>query len=128
MSKIAEKDCKKIYVTDDNPKNEIQNCKERSLKKISKNKLYNIGDRTTAIKKHYKISPKNYSYWKKDMKLNKFIKIKLRYFRQNIVRKTKIPKKFLKKKLYNQNQLFLKRILNRKQNLNFEGLLLILEQ
>ena len=52
MSRIAEKNCKKIYVTDDNPRNENPKLIRNEVsKKISKNKLYNIGDRTTAIKK-----------------------------------------------------------------------------
>ena len=34
MAKIADKNCKKIYVTDDNPRNENPKNKERTFKKI----------------------------------------------------------------------------------------------
>ena len=52
MAKIANKYCKKIYVTDDNPRNENpKKIRAELLKYISKNKTYNIGDRATAIKK-----------------------------------------------------------------------------
>ena len=52
MAKIANDNCKKIYITDDNPRNEKpQKIRTELLKNISKNKSFNIGNRTSAIKK-----------------------------------------------------------------------------
>ena len=52
MAKIAALNCKKIYVTDDNPRNEKPEDIRRELIKNIKNKNYfNIGNRAKAIKK-----------------------------------------------------------------------------
>ena len=52
MAKIANNNCKKIYITDDNPRNENPNTIRNNLSKhISKNKVFNIGNRALAIKK-----------------------------------------------------------------------------
>ena len=52
MAKIANKYCKKIYITDDNPRNENpKNIRQVLLKYIDKNKAFNIGNRALAIKK-----------------------------------------------------------------------------
>ena len=52
MGKIADKFCKKIYVTDDNPRNEDpKKIRNEIIKYIKKNKFFNIGDRYKAIKK-----------------------------------------------------------------------------
>ena len=52
MAKIANINCKKIYITDDNPRNENpQKIRNQLLKYISKNKAFNIGKRELAIKK-----------------------------------------------------------------------------
>ena len=46
MAKIANKNSTKIYLTDDNPRNEDPKKIRNELKKyISKNKLFNIGNR-----------------------------------------------------------------------------------
>ena len=51
MGKIASKNCKKIYVTDDNPRNESPKKIRNQIKKhINKNKLIEIGNRADAIK------------------------------------------------------------------------------
>ena len=43
MAKIANKHCNKIYVTDDNPRNESPTkIRKQLLKYISKNKVFNI--------------------------------------------------------------------------------------
>ena len=103
MSKIAEKNCKKIYVTDDNPRNENPKLIRKEVsKKISKNKLYNIGDRTTAIKKALQTSaPQEIILIAgKGHEAKQIYKDKIKYILdKNIVRKTKIPKKnFYQKK------------------------------
>ena len=52
MAKIANKYCKKIYVTDDNPRNENPEKIRKELSKyINKNKCFNISNRSLAIKK-----------------------------------------------------------------------------
>jgi murE/murF fusion protein len=52
MAKIANYFCKKIYITDDNPRNENpKQIREELIKYIPKNKVFNIGHRASAIKK-----------------------------------------------------------------------------
>ena len=52
MAKIANFSCKKIYITDDNPRNENpKKIRNQLLKYISRNKAFNIGKREMAIKK-----------------------------------------------------------------------------
>ena len=52
MARIANKNCKKIYITDDNPRNESpKKIRNNLLKYIKKNKAFNIGNRKLAIKK-----------------------------------------------------------------------------
>ena len=52
MAKIANKYCQKIYVTDDNPRNENPNKIRHELcQQILRNKVFNIADRANAIKK-----------------------------------------------------------------------------
>ena len=52
MAKIANCNCKKIYVTDDNPRKENpKKIRREILKHISKNKSFEIGNRALAIKK-----------------------------------------------------------------------------
>jgi murE/murF fusion protein len=55
MAKIANNLCKKIYITDDNPRNENpKKIRNQILKYISKNKAFEIGNRELAIKKAIK--------------------------------------------------------------------------
>ncbi|MBL6786010.1 MAG: UDP-N-acetylmuramoyl-L-alanyl-D-glutamate--2,6-diaminopimelate ligase [Candidatus Pelagibacter bacterium] len=57
MAKIANENCKKIFVTDDNPRSEDpKNIRNQLLKYISKNKSFNIGNRSLAIRKAIKNS------------------------------------------------------------------------
>ena len=52
MAKIANDFCKKIYVTDDNPRNESpQKIRNELLKHLSPEKSYNIAERSLAIKR-----------------------------------------------------------------------------
>ena len=52
MAIIANKYCKKIYITDDNPRNENpKKIRDELSKYIQKEKVYNIGNRALAIKK-----------------------------------------------------------------------------
>ena len=50
MAKIADMNCKKIYITDDNPRNEKPEKFVKKFLKKSKIKIANIGDRSKAIK------------------------------------------------------------------------------
>ena len=51
MAKVANTSCKKIYVTDDNPRNENPaKIRNEIFKKINFRKCFNIGDRAKAIK------------------------------------------------------------------------------
>ena len=51
MAKIANSYCRKIYVTDDNPRNENPvKIRKEIIKHIEKSKCFNIGDRSKAIK------------------------------------------------------------------------------
>ena len=51
MAKIANKNCKKIFITDDNPRNESPIKIRNTLAQyIKKDKLFNIGKRNIAIR------------------------------------------------------------------------------
>ena len=51
MAKIASKNCDKIYITDDNPRNEKpENIRKEIIKSIKNKNCFNIGDRSEAIK------------------------------------------------------------------------------
>ena len=51
MAKIASSFCKKIYVTDDNPRNEKpEKIRKEIIKNIKNKNCFNIGDRFKAIK------------------------------------------------------------------------------
>ena len=52
MAKIANANCKKIYITDDNPRNENpRKIRRQLLKYISKNRAFEVNNRQLAIKK-----------------------------------------------------------------------------
>ena len=60
MAKIANNYSKKVYVTDDNPRNEDPKKIRNELQKIlMPNKCFNIGNRAEAIKKAIKNSEPN---------------------------------------------------------------------
>ena len=55
MAKIANNFCKKIYLTDDNPRNENpKKIRDQLSKYIKKDKKFNIGNRALAIKEAIK--------------------------------------------------------------------------
>ena len=52
MAKIANKYCKKIYITDDNPRNENpKKIRKELLRNVSSDKSFDIPNRSSAIQK-----------------------------------------------------------------------------
>ena len=128
MAKIADSYCKKIYVTDDNPRNEKPSkIRNIILKFIKKNKSFNIGNRSLAIKKAIKnaepgeiILVAGKGHEKKQIYKNKIIKISDKKIIQKINFKSKILNK--KELIYRQNQFLLSNILGKKKGVKFNGL------
>jgi murE/murF fusion protein len=128
MAKIANENCQKIYITDDNPRNESpQKIRGELSKYISKNKSFNIGSRDLAIKKAIDNAKPNEiilvagkGHEKKQIYKNKVLNIS----DKEIISKIKVKNKNLTKKKLNylQNKLILKKILGNIRPLNFDGL------
>ena len=128
MAKIADNNCKKIYVTDDNPRNESpKKIRKDLLKHIKKSKTFNIGNRSLAIKKAIQnaeaqevilIAGKGHE--EKQIYKNKTLKIS----DKEIVNKINIKKKKINKKKQNylQNKLILNNIFGAPLSVNFNGL------
>ena len=79
MAKIANDFCKKVFITDDNPRKENpKKIRKELLKHISKKKTYDIGNRSLAIKTAVKSAELMKLYWLqvRDIKSNKSIKIR----------------------------------------------------
>jgi len=128
MAKIANQYSRKVYVTDDNPRNEEpKKIRNVILKKIDSIKSFNIGDRAKAIKKAILNAERNEviliagkGHENQQIYKNKLLNIS----DKQIVKNLKLSKKiFLKKNLnYLQNKSILKKI---KKNINvgnFSGL------
>ena len=129
MARIANNFCKKIYVTDDNPRNENpKKIRNQIFKYISKNKAFNIGNRELAIKH----AIKNAAPYEVILVAGKgheeeqiYIKKVLTISDKKIIKKINIYiyKNTAKKNLnYLQNKLILEKILKRVKLLNFKGL------
>ncbi len=128
MAMIANKYCKKIYITDDNPRNENpKKIRDELSKYIQKEKVYNIGNRALAIKKAIQnadhqeiilIAGKGHE--ENQIYKNKIINIS----DKKIVKQIKIKSKIFSKKNKNfaQNKLALTQILGKKISVNFNGL------
>ena len=128
MAKIADNNSKKIYVTDDNPRNENpKNIRKELLKHIKKSKTFNIGNRSLAIKKAIQnaeaqevilIAGKGHE--EKQIYKSKTLKIS----DKEIVNKINIKNKKLSKKRQNylQNKLILNNIFSKPLSVNFNGL------
>ena len=127
MARIANTICKKIYITDDNPRNENPNKIRNELSKyISKDKIFNIGNRALAIKKAISNSkPQELiliagkGHEEKQIYKNKI----------KVISDKKIIKKIKKKDLnsknlkdnFFQNNLILNKILKKNLKINFDG-------
>ena len=128
MARIANENCKKIYITDDNPRNENpQKIRKELSDNISSSKLFNIGNRTKAIKKAIlNADPQEIlliagkGHEEKQIYKNKILNIS----DKQIVKKIKIKAKIksIKDQKYLQNRLILNKILGKKISLNFSGL------
>ncbi len=128
MAKIANQNCKKIYITDDNPRNENpKKIRTELLKYISKNKVFNIGKRSLAIKKAIQnanpqeiilIAGKGHE--EQQIYSNRIFNIS----DKKIIKKIKPKIKNLTKKNHNylQNKLILQKILGKKEDLNFNSI------
>ncbi len=128
MAKIANDNCKKIYITDDNPRNENPKKIRNSLfKYILKNKGFNIGNRALAIKKAIQNSePKEIilvagkGHEEQQIYKNKILNTS----DKKIIKKINIKSKIISKKKQNhhENKLILKKILGKENLVNFNGL------
>ena len=128
MAKIANDNCKKIYITDDNPRNEKpEKIRDELSKNILKNKSFNIGNRTLAIKKAIlNADPQEViliagkGHEEQQIYKNKIINIS----DKKIVKKIniKIKNKSKNNQNYLQNRLILNKILGKKKLFNFNGL------
>ena len=128
MAKIANENCKKIYVTDDNPRNENpKKIRQELLKHIDNNKVYNIGNRETAIKKAIKdansqevILVAGKGHEEKQIYKNKIINIS----DKKIINKIKLKRKKTNRiqKNFHQNEIILKNIKNKSKLKNFHGI------
>ena len=127
MAKIANEICNKIYITDDNPRNENPKKIRKELSKyISKDKCFDIGNRTLAIKK----AIQNASFGEiiliagKGHEEQQIYKKKIRNISdKKIVKLLKIDKKINKRKQnFLQNQSIIKKLLGKNIKINFKGL------
>ena len=128
MAKIADANCKKIYVTDDNPRNENpKKIRDVLINYINKNKVFNIGDRKAAIEKAIQnarpqeiILVAGKGHEEKQIYKNKVFL----FSDKNIIRKKKIKFKKISrvKQNYLDNKLLLKKILGTDKPINFQGI------
>ena len=128
MAKIANNHCRKIYVTDDNPRNEDPSkIRKEIINNISNSNCYNIGNRATAIKFAVKNAEPNEiiliagkGHEKEQIYKNKTISIS----DKQIVKKLKFsPKKVSKRnQIFLQNKKILETITNISKVKNFDGL------
>ena len=128
MARIANDNCKKIYITDDNPRSEEpQKIRKELSKNISKSKSFNIGNRSLAIKKAILNSdPQEIvliagkGHEEQQIYKNKILNISDKKIVKKINIKTK--NKSIKNQKYLQNKFILSKILEKKISLNFSGL------
>ena len=128
MAKVANKYSKKIYVTDDNPRNEEpKKIRNEIISKINSKNCFNIGNRAEAIKKAIMNSENNEVVLiaGKGHEDKQIYKDKIFFTSdKKIVKNFKLKIKFLSKKKLNylQNKFILKKIQRNNKIQNFEGL------
>ncbi len=128
MGKIAAKFCKKIYVTDDNPRNEKpEKIRRQIIKRIKHKRLFNIGKRDQAIKyailgadPHETILVAGKGHETQQIFRNKVVSIS----DKEIIKKIKINRSKIKKDNLNfiQNKNIIKSLKKNKKINNFHGL------
>ena len=128
MAKVANIYSKKVYVTDDNPRNEEpKKIRDEITKKINSKKCFNIGKRKEAIKKAVMNSEENEvvlvagkGHEDKQIYKNRIIYSSDKQIIKNLKLKIKaLPKKV---KNYLQNKSIIKKIIKNINLGNFEGL------
>ena len=127
MAKIANDHCEKIYITDDNPRSESpKKIRKELLKYIFKDNVFDIGNRSLAIKKAIKNADPNETilvagkgHEEKQIYKNKILNIS----DKKIIKKINLKIKNLTKKRLNffQNKLILNSILGKPRSVNFDG-------
>ena len=128
MAKIANNNCKRIYVTDDNPRNENpKKIRDHLLKYISKNKAHNIGNRELAIKTAIQNANPNEivlvagkGHEEHQIYKNKKLKISDKKIVKNFNFKSSLKNE--KQKNYFENRLILKKIFGKAKLVKFDGL------
>ena len=128
MAKIADNYCKKIFVTDDNPRSENpKKIRNELLKHIKKNKVFNIGNRKLAIKKAIQNTAPNdvvliagKGHEEKQIYKNKILNIS----DKKIIKNIKVKKNTTNRRKLNyiQNKLILSEIMGKMKFVNFNGL------
>ena len=128
MAKIASSNCDKIYVTDDNPRNEKPNkIRKEIVKNIKNTNCHNIGNRKKAIQTAVLNAEPNEivlvagkGHEVQQIYKNKIIKIS----DKKIIKRLKIKTKNLSKRYNNftQNKKILREITKNKNLENFHGL------
>jgi len=128
MARVANYYCKKIYVTDDNPRNENpKKIRNEIIKNISHKKYFNISNRNKAIKKAITNADQNEiiliagkGHEGQQIYKNKTIFISDKKIVKNLRLKIKVLNK--KEINYLQNKLILKKIIGNINIGNFDGL------
>ena len=128
MAKIANNYCKKIYITDDNPRNENpKKIRNDLLKHVAKDKAFDIGSRKLAVQKAIQNAHPNEiiliagkGHEEQQIYKNKILNISDKKIIKNIHIKNKNLNK--RKKNYASNRLILENILGKVKILDFNGL------
>ena len=128
MASIASLNCKKVYVTDDNPRNEDpETIRKDIIKKIKTNNFLNIGNRAEAIKTAVLNAEANEvilvagkGHEDKQIYKNKVLHTSDKEIIKKIKKKTKIITS--KNQNFIQNKMIVKNITNRPKLDNFNGI------
>ena len=128
MAKIANKYCNKIYITDDNPRNENpKKIRKKLLNYISSEKSFNISRRSIAIKRSIELANPGEiilvagkGHEETQIYKNKIYHISDKdIIKRNIIKIKKLSRIKLN---YLENNLILKKIINNARPINFDNL------
>ncbi len=128
MARIADDNCKKAFITDDNPRSESpKKIRNELLKNFSKIEVLDIGNREFAIKTAIKNAGPHETILiaGKGHEEQQIYKNKIKYISdRKIVKQIKLKIKNLTKKQLNfsENQIILKKILGKTKLVNFSGI------